>query len=479
MKNKKIKVTILLLILVILAFGSFILFNNLNDSELQTITSKKDLEKIYDGDMNYNSESNLFTDALGMPFTFFAKLDDVSYNYVDYTGYNDLTEVLRDSDGINPSNYSSKASNESSFSNDFSTTNIQVENVDEADITKTDGNYIYSISESDVIVTNARNPEDLKISYTINITDGIPEDLILYKDKLVVISSDLGVRASSYYKQSSNTIVKIYDVKDKEKITLTKSYTLHDPYYTSRCIDNKLYVISCGNLRKENDNIVTYYTEDNSRNELELNDISYLKSIHTKKQTLISMLDLDDEKSKLSVKSYLFDISNAYVSQNSIYLLNYKYEYSYNATVPPVSSLFGLTGAFGPFIYENNDIYNNYGYYTQIYKFDILKNGEIKYNSKTEIKGKTINQFSLDEYNENLRVALFDDNGSRVVIFDKQLKILGETPYLAPGETMYSSRFLGDKAYLVTYKNVDPLYVIDVSNPTNPTVLGELKIPRI
>ena len=74
-------------------------------------------------------------------------------------------------------------------------------------------------------------------------------------------------------------------------------------------------------------------------------------------------------------------------------------------------------------------------------------------------------------------MALYTTDGSRVVVLDNDLKQIGESRYLAKGETMYSARFMGDRAYLVTYKTVDPLYSIDLSDPTYPKVLGELKIP--
>ena len=112
-----------------------------------------------------------------------------------------------------------------------------------------------------------------------------------------------------------------------------------------------------------------------------------------------------------------------------------------------------------------------------IYKFNIEKDGLVQYDTKTKVSGQTINQFSIDEYDGNLRVALYDNNGSKVVIFNNKLEKIGETTYLAPGEKMYTSRFIGNKAYLVTYRTIDPLYVIDLSDPSNPTPLGELKIP--
>ena len=146
---------------------------------------------------------------------------------------------------------------------------------------------------------------------------------------------------------------------------------------------------------------------------------------------------------------------------------------------PPIYTLFTLKGVFGPSSYVDKRDYsyssNNYTK-TNIYKFDIT-DGKIEYRAKTKLDGQIINQFSLDEFNNNLRVAIHNNDGSKIVVLDNKLNKIGETSPLAKGEKMYSSRFMGNKAYLVTYQTVDPLYVIDLSNPTNPKVLGELKIP--
>ena len=245
-------------------------------------------------------------------------------------------------------------------------------------------------------------------------------------------------------------------------------------HYTSRCINNKLYVIASGNLREENDKIVRAYKEDNNEQEISLKNIKYLKDVQTTKQTLISVVDLDDVKANINVSSYLIDISNAYVSENSIYLLDQKYDYT--DSIPPISKLFGLKGILGVLTYNDDYDYSN-DYYTEIYKFDISGDGKVSYNTKNKIIGKTINQYSLDEQNGHLRIALYDNDGAKIAIFDENLKQIGISNHVAKGEKMYSSRFMGNKAYLVTYKTVDPLFVIDLSNETKPTVLGELHIP--
>ena len=396
--------------------------------------------------------------------------------YYDYAYTNEATSKMGVAIGDTAIDIASAetSTEKSTTSKDYSTTNIQVENVDEADIIKTDGDYIYSISEANVIITDARDAENLRIASKIS-AKGVPEDLIIYNNKLVIISAETQNNTYYYYNSNNNTTVSIYDVLDKTNPKILKTYTMYEPYYTSRCINNKLYVISSGYLRKDNNKVITYYSEDRVQKNIDLKNIKYFTDIKTKKQTLISYVDLNNPKEDMKMNSYLIDVSNAYVSENAIYLLNQKYEGGYGS-VPPISSLFGLKGAIGPFVWNNTE--KEYGYYTDIYKFNILENGEIEYKSKANVKGQTINQYSVDEYEGNLRVALFNtQDGSRVVIFDKNLKEIGASDYLAKGEKMYSSRFIGNKAYLVTYKNMDPLFVIDLRNPEKPKVLGELKIP--
>ena len=465
MKKRNFLIVFFILILVIIV-SSIIYINNSNKLELKSIKSKKQLMRIYNSYSSYGSD-NIFLQFITLPFSFGNSSLYYSAKNADTVYDSSISEATIDI----KANNSTKAE---SSSKDYSTTNIQVENVDEADITKTDGDYIYSLSENDVVITNVQDPKKIEISSVINSTDdSIPEDLILYNNKLVIISSKTNSTIYSSYSSANSTTVRIYNIEDKEKPTLQKSYTLNEPYYTSRCIDNKLYVIASGNMRKENNDIVTYYTEDYNKKEISPQNIKYLKDIKTKKQTLISFVNLDKPTEDVNVSSYLIDISNAYVSKTNIYLLDQKYEY--NSNTPKISSIFGLKGLFG--INDDYFYYSDSGYKSKIYKFNILDDGTIKYDCKNEFKGKTINQYSIDEYNDTLRVALYDNDGSRIIVLDNKLKQIGITPYLANGEQMYSSRFMGNKAYLVTYRVTDPLYVIDLSDSTNPKVLGELKIP--
>lgn len=454
--KKGVKVFIVILLIAIIIAVITIVCNK-DDTELKTVKSKQELLKIYEGD---NSDlQRLLARIFCMPFSMF-------YHNYDVIGKADNAGSI----GID-SVGSTESSSSSSNTKDYSTTNIQVENVDEADIVKTDGDYIYSISEDNVIITDVKDPKQPKVVATIQSEDDdIPEDIILYKDKLVVISAKGNQTQRYYYNNRMNTVVKIYNITSREKPVLTKSYEMYEPYYTSRCIDNVLYVISSGNLRKEDDKIVVGYNEDNMEKELSVDKIKYLKDVKTTKQTLISTVDLNNETADIKLDSYLMNISNAYVSENAIYLLNQRYS---NDTKMPISLLFGLKGVFG--LEDYYEMYVESGYYTEIYKFDIKEN--VEYKAKTKVKGKTINQYSLDEKDNHLRIALYDNDGSRVAIFDEDLKQIGISDNVAKGEKMYSSRFIGDKVYFVTYKTIDPLFVMDLSNETKPKVLGKLKIP--
>ena len=470
--KKLIPIVIIIFILIIsLLCYNFFVTNN-NEKELIEISSKAELQKIYDGSID---DTNILSKLLTLPFSIIYEnsrnsgiLTNASNAYDAYSSGgivpNEMTGTSSSASSASDSSVSSTQS-----SKDYSTTNIQVENVDEADIVKTDGDYIYSLSENKVIITDVRDEAQIRIVAEIEPrgSNTVPVDLILYNNKLIVISEKSN-SSSSYYAKNSKTITSVYDISDKEKPKEVKDYELEQPYYTSRCIDNKLYVIASGNLREKDDKVIRTYKEDNIEQEIALNDIKYLKDVETTKQTIFSLVDLDNASEDIDISSYLIDISNAYVSENSIYLLDQKYDYDIS-----IRNIFGLYGILGAF---QDDIYSN-GITTEIYKFNISEDGSITYKNKSKVAGKTINQYSLDEQNGHLRVALYNSDGTRIVIFDEHLNQIGSSDSVAEGEQMYSSRFIGNKAYLVTYKNTDPLFVIDLSDESKPKVLGELHIP--
>lgn len=472
MKKKKIIALLLVIIIVIgILCGAIIGVNN-KKTKLTSVKSEKELMAIYKG--KNETRNDFLLGLTTMPFSILGGMSSsitdggIVYDSSVSKGESSIDSVINNVESAGDIS----SSNSIGFpEKEHSTTNIQVENVDEADITKTDGDYIYSISGEEVVITNVMNPTNTKIESKIQPNDEYyPEELILYEDKLVVI----GTQYISY--RESNTFVNVYDITEKSNPKVIESYTLYEEYYTSRCINGKLFVIASGRLREENDEIITYYNENNKQKDIGISNIKYLKGLESNNQTLIASLDLNKEES-VKVNSYLFNVENAYISENNMYLLNEEYKYGdENSLGKYLRHLFGVGGIIGYFDYLYDYDYD-YDVYTHIYKFGICDDGSIEFKNENKVKGTTINQFSLDEYNENLRIGLYTYDGSRVVVLDKNLEQIGETEYLSKGEKMYSTRFIGNKAYMVTYKNTDPLYVIDLKEPRNPEVLGKLKIP--
>jgi len=454
-----------------------LLFATMNKGELISVKSDDELLAIYN--RNSKTSNNFIRKILGLPFSAFS--DDYYYDY-EYRQpiFDDITNTVGPTSAIDTATGAAESSKPSAPTKEYSTTNIQVENVDEADIVKTDGDYIYSISGADIVITNVQNSTSPEISARIS-TNGYVQDLILSGDKLVAISvPGISTQFSRYGSGNTDTAVQIYNISDRENPKLAKTFQFYSPYYTSRTINNQLYIISSGRLRQKGNKVERAYLEDLTAKEIPLSDIKYLEEVTTDTQTIISSIDLANPDLVPSVKSYLFDASNAYVSENSIYLLDEHYKDSSDICIDDyaVWSIFGIKGLYGLNDASGRDCYISGNLKeTKIIKFKIEKTGEVSYAAKTNIDGTTINQFSIDEYDDHLRIALQDSEGSFIAVFDKNLEQTGETSHLAKDENMYSSRFVGDKAYFVTYRTVDPLYTFDLSDPANPKALGELKIP--
>jgi uncharacterized secreted protein with C-terminal beta-propeller domain len=121
---------------------------------------------------------------------------------------------------------------------------------------------------------------------------------------------------------------------------------------------------------------------------------------------------------------------------------------------------------------------------TEIYRVSI-NGANLSFDAKGIVPGYVLNQYSMDEYNGYFRIATTVSTGSWVnrdqhnnlYVLNMKLETVGKIENLAQGERIYSARFTGDKAYLVTFKQTDPFFVLDLKDPTAPTVAGELKIP--
>lgn len=460
-KKLSISIVILLIIVIIVAIA---LSNMQSKAELIKISSEEELEElVYEDNLGSTILAWLICPLTAPIMDFEIPVNRGSYS--DGTYYELPTATSSPADVTTSNNWN--VFNSSSTSSDYSTTNIQVENVDEADIVKTDGEYIYSVVDDSVYITYAKDANAMENVAKIQepLSGVYPEDLIIQDNKLIVISGN-----------STKTIVKIYSLEDKTNPNKIKEFQLNKEYYTSRYTNGILYIISSGTVKRSSENNLSY-KEDGLEVVPEDPKAYAIKDLDTSKQTIIASYNLKDN-SKINVQSYLMDVENAYISENNMYLVDNDYLETENNLNPKVSDIFGFKGVLGVFKTTSNSKSRKHSKQSStVYKFNFKEDGNVEYQTKQQVKGRTIDQFSLDEKDGNLRMAVSDNDGSRVVILNEDLEQIGSTMDLAEGEEMYSARFMGDRAYLVTYKNIDPLYSIDLSDPEEPKVLGALKIP--
>jgi inhibitor of cysteine peptidase len=354
---------------------------------------------------------------------------------------------------------------------DYSTTNIQVEGVDEADIIKNDGKYIYVVSGNKVVIVNAYPAEDMKVLAEIEIENGSVGEIFINDNQLIVFANEYTyvpyARVACYgcimppisYKEP-RTFVNVYDIKDRSDPELENEFSVTGNYFSSRMIGDYVYVVT--NQYIYEDVVLPSIEEGEDVRVIEPTDIYYTNIKDYGFQYTI-ILALDVNTGETSEKAIITGSSqNMYVSQKNIYTTMTKYRSWYEDMVD-----------------GEDDIEK-----TIINKISIDKD-KINYVSSGEVPGHILNQFSMDEHKNNFRIAttvgnMWDEENpsmNNVYVLDEELEVVGELENLAPGERIYSVRFMGARGYIVTFKKVDPLFVIDLADPSNPSVLGKLKIP--
>ena len=374
---------------------------------------------------------------------------------------------------------------------DFSKTNVQVSGVDEADTIKTDGKYIYQIGDRRVIIVKAHPATDLKVVHQIKFDDEYFEPMELYVDKkfLVVIgSSYIKVEKQSYnngkftylkrYPDASQVEVVIFDISNPKAPRKIRQLEVEGTYISSRKINSSLYFIAnkynnVYRIMKGDQNPQTPLYRDTAGNGKYQNvsyaDISYFPGSQEPNYLIISSINLDQPDKEVKVNTYLGAGENVYASTENLYIVATNYRVQQPTKLKREGLIRPLPTVEG----------------TTIYKF-ALNNGEVIYQAKGRVQGGVLNQFSMDENNGYFRIATtekrFSSSGANnsknnIYVLNQNLEIIGKQEDIAPGEQIYSVRFIGDRGYLVTFKKVDPFFVIDLKNPAAPKILGYLKIP--
>ena len=373
-----------------------------------------------------------------------------------------------------------------------SDTNIQVAGVDESDIVKVgDDGYIYQIYGGKIRVVKGFPVVELTQTANIDFPDSnfTPSGIYVQNGKLVVLGSawqslaqptTTGKMAPIYccwWGGYSQTRAIVYDVSDHANPKKIRDIAIDGDYLDSRRIGDNLYFITRTYPRyymygdvgttviKPTDmlpSIVETKAGKTTTRTMAVTDLSYFPDFVEPDYVVVASLDLGQPDKAVTTKGYLGSGELVYASLQNLYLSASKYNFGGSSDIAPT---------------QNNIT-------TQIYKFGI-DNGSVTFTAAGEVEGTALNQFSMDENGDYFRIATTtqswysDTNQSHSSLFvlDKNMQTVGKLENLAQGEQIYSTRFMGDRCFIVTFKLTDPLFAIDLSTPGNPVVAGELKIP--
>ncbi len=419
-------------------------------------------------------------------------------------------------------------------SEEYSTTNVQVAGVDEADIVKNDGKYIYAIYQSnnygygiyyDVAIDTASNEmrdlegenpessspkesmlvivdaypgEEASVLSRTGLGDFVPSEMFIEGDRLLVFGNtyrEIEVQPGQpideparpmekmiapYPYRTSLVTLMIFDISDRENPELVRTADFEGSYLTSRKIGTDVYFVVNSYPRYQlydvtpeggPDSVVPVY-RDTEEDEEEFkpacgcDEVSYFDGVVVERLITIASISMDDDNAEIQKEVIAASGQNVYASHENLYIAEEHW---------PVF-LFARTesGIDGDTNQEE----------TVIHKFS-LDNGKVTYDGYGSVPGRILNQFSMDEYDGNFRIATTAGRLSRtggstsnnVYVLNEDMERVGEIEGIAPGESIYSARFIGHRGYLVTFKKIDPFFVIDLSDPYNPEILGKLKIP--
>lgn len=343
---------------------------------------------------------------------------------------------------------------------EYSRTNVQTFGIDESDIVKTDGEYIYLLRGSSVSILSAKEEEMKQVGELEADTEsGAANICAMYVDGDLLIlmaqesqtsleetEGDEGFdQAMKYMDTDVVTSVITYDISDRGNPVLAGKTTQDGAYVTSRKDGSILYLFTDKYLMEDyGKGPEGVIPEVNARKIAE--DCIYLGD-RGERALIISSLSVNRPETVRDTVMILDNGSEIYMGEDSLYL------------------------------YRGN--YTGVGESTEIAKFS-LKGGYLNGEAAASVRGNVRDTFAINEKDNKLRVLTTDTSGSEwencLFLLDENLKVTGKLNHIAVGETVYAARYLGDMAYFITYRNTDPLFAADLSDEKNPKLVGELEI---
>lgn len=424
--------------------------------------------------------------------------------------------------------------------NSSSTTNVQVAGVDEADLIETDGEYLYILSGNELVIVQAGVGEDLRELSRIRI-GGQPVGMYLDGDRLAIVSSNsdysysnsMVLRLADDYGNFINpeptTTVTVLDVADPSAPQLVQTSEMDGRLVASRVVDGELRLVLSNELKlpqpiakplegaatvpapikaptlgirpiesslilaTDSISIIDFWNptplEESVYETLEEYVARVKDEILSSATPSLRVLGLDGEVISESSLVAATDIYRPESAQDRSLTTVATFDLSSDTAGPAdTKSVFtrGTTNVYATTesLYLFSQRWDSDAYRTAIHKFDFdAENHEISLSARGAVEGSLLNQFAADEHEGFLRVVTGRtswNGGQSVLVLQqvgKRLELVGSVDGIAPTEDIYSVRFMGDRAFLVTFRQVDPLYALDLSDPTDPKILGELKIP--
>ena len=471
-------------------------------------------------------DGNLYNSRIAMPNMMMD--DDVMF---------EMAESVSDSDM--PSSLSAVSKAEST-GGEYSTTNVQVENVDEPDYLKNDSKYVYIVSKNTLSIIDAYPAESaqLILKIALDIESQHIQNMFLNGDRLVIFyngqSEDEVIPQYDFIPRRSYSPVThalVIDISNKESPNIVKDYSIDGHFRDARMIGDFAYFVTNVNVDYQYPRL-PIILEDSipimTPNAFYFDNIEQVSNFNT-----LTAIDIFGDK--INSETFLMGYSGTfYVSEDNFYLTyqqnvpfgfneNSSHDRFFDVIVPLLSK--DIQNEIK--IIQNDSELNSsaqwikiselmQNYYNELEKLEkeklfeeirvalneydtkiqeesrktvihkiSIEEDKIEYVGKGAVPGRLLNQFSMDQNEDRFRVATTTEyytqyqgtiRTNSVYILDEELRIVGELDNIAPDESIFSSRFIGDRLYLVTFQQIDPFFVIDLSGDT-PKILGELKIP--
>ncbi len=376
------------------------------------------------------------------------------------------------------------AMRESSEPVPHSSTNVQVSGVDEIDTVRTDGTYLYIVSYTSLKIIQAyppsemRNVSSIQANEVLGITDtdttASIQGIYVSGDRLVIIASaydawfcryDVGyLNASSPIAyEGPRSYVVTYDVSDAQNPIRLSSYGVSGGVLTSRMTNDVVFLVTQSYSWMYNDELMTPKTWiGDAGEEMPLERIHYDPETR-ETDGFLNVLSVNIRTEARDFMSIVAGwASTIYMSHDALYL-----------TIQKWTGMIALSNESGA-VAEQEDSTR-----TTIYRIT-FEGVRMAATAKGEVTGWLLNQFSMDQNGRYLRVATTTDWSNMensVYVLGSDLSVVGALTGIAHGERIYSARFVGDTLYLVTFRQIDPLFVIDLSVPSSPSILGQLEMP--